>query len=128
MREKSAFVSSYKGVLITKHNQKSVAMFEREVIKNESSRLFLFYFEFLFAVRWIFSFFSIRTLIFLEEDFFYTSIQIITILLNKLFEILTILVRIVVFCLIRLVGWLVGWFYGISTFVGYLTLNPFLWK
>ena len=25
-----------------------------------------------------------------------------------------------------LVGWLVGWFYGISTFVGYLTLNPFL--
>ena len=26
-----------------------------------------------------------------------------------------------------LVGWLVG-FYGISTFVGYLTLNPFLCK
>ena len=23
-------------------------------------------------------------------------------------------------------GWLVGWFYGISTFVGYLTPNPFL--
>ena len=27
----------------------------------------------------------------------------------------------------RLVGWLVG-FYGISTFVGYLTPNPFLYK
>ena len=25
------------------------------------------------------------------------------------------------------VGWL-GGFYGISTFVGYLTPNPFLWK
>ena len=25
------------------------------------------------------------------------------------------------------IGWLVG-FYGISTFVGYLTLNPFLYK
>ena len=30
-----------------------------------------------------------------------------------------------------LVGWLIGWlvrFYGISAFVGYLTLNPFSWK
>ncbi len=30
-----------------------------------------------------------------------------------------------------MVGWLVGWlvgFYGISTFVGYLTPNPFLCK
>ena len=26
------------------------------------------------------------------------------------------------------VGWLVGWFYGISTFVSYLTPNPFLCK
>ena len=26
-----------------------------------------------------------------------------------------------------LCGWLVGWFYGISTFVGYLTPNPFLY-
>ena len=25
----------------------------------------------------------------------------------------------------RLVGWLVGWFYGITTFVGYLPPNPF---
>ena len=24
--------------------------------------------------------------------------------------------------------WLVGWFYGISTFVGYLMPNPFLYK
>ena len=24
--------------------------------------------------------------------------------------------------------WLVGWFYGISTFVGYLTTNSFLYK
>ena len=32
----------------------------------------------------------------------------------------------------RMVGWFVGWlvfgFYGISTFVGYLTPNPFLYK
>ena len=28
----------------------------------------------------------------------------------------------------RLVGWLVWGFYSISTFVGYLTLNPFLCK
>ena len=31
----------------------------------------------------------------------------------------------------RLVGWLVDWlvrFYGISTFVGYLMPNPFLYK
>ena len=26
------------------------------------------------------------------------------------------------------VGWLVGWLYGISTFVGYLTPNSFLCK
>ena len=32
-----------------------------------------------------------------------------------------------VFFIMTLVGWLVG-FYGISTFVGYLTPNPFLWK
>ena len=31
---------------------------------------------------------------------------------------------------IIMVGWLVGWldFYGISTFEGYVTPNPFLWK
>ena len=27
-----------------------------------------------------------------------------------------------------LFGWLIGWFYGISTFVSYLTPNPFLCK
>ena len=32
------------------------------------------------------------------------------------------------FKFVCLFGWLVGWFYGISTFVGYLTPNPFLCK
>ena len=28
----------------------------------------------------------------------------------------------------KLIGWLVGWVYGISTFVGYLMPNSFLYK
>ena len=31
-------------------------------------------------------------------------------------------------CEIVVSGWLVGWFYGISTFVGYLMSTPFLYK